>query len=167
MQRYAVARVVAEPRSPTAQTLPADGMASPTFVCTVPPDVLVAVQRNLPLAARDAYSADVESVDVWCVFDNTATGAALDNAWELRRLLIEGSDSTRSRSIGSTNRASMGGAIQRPATLGLSLRPLTPAFPIAHRALTHGIVLWVGNDGADVRTQPKRIMCARTRRIGT
>jgi uncharacterized protein YecE (DUF72 family) len=27
------------------------------------------------------------SVDVWCVFDNTATGAALENAWELKRLL--------------------------------------------------------------------------------
>jgi uncharacterized protein YecE (DUF72 family) len=25
-----------------------------------------------------------ESADVWCVFDNTASGAALDNAWELQ-----------------------------------------------------------------------------------
>jgi uncharacterized protein YecE (DUF72 family) len=30
-----------------------------------------------------------ESVDVWCVFDNTASGAALDNAWELQRLLFK------------------------------------------------------------------------------
>ena len=29
-------------------------------------------------------------VEVWCVFDNTAAGAALENAWELRELL--GSD---------------------------------------------------------------------------
>jgi uncharacterized protein YecE (DUF72 family) len=28
-----------------------------------------------------------DSVDVWCVFDNTASGAALENAWELRSLL--------------------------------------------------------------------------------
>ena len=27
------------------------------------------------------------SVDAWCVFDNTASGAALDNAWELQTLL--------------------------------------------------------------------------------
>jgi uncharacterized protein YecE (DUF72 family) len=27
------------------------------------------------------------SVDVWCVFDNTASGAAMDNAWELQQLL--------------------------------------------------------------------------------
>jgi hypothetical protein len=28
-----------------------------------------------------------ESVDVWCVFDNTASGAALENARELQQLL--------------------------------------------------------------------------------
>jgi uncharacterized protein YecE (DUF72 family) len=27
------------------------------------------------------------SIDVWCVFDNTASGAALENAWELQSLL--------------------------------------------------------------------------------
>ena len=27
------------------------------------------------------------SVDVWCVFDNTASGAALENAWEFKALL--------------------------------------------------------------------------------
>jgi uncharacterized protein YecE (DUF72 family) len=27
------------------------------------------------------------SVDAWCVFDNTASGAALENAWELQMLL--------------------------------------------------------------------------------
>jgi uncharacterized protein YecE (DUF72 family) len=29
------------------------------------------------------------SVDVWCIFDNTASGAALENAWELQSLLID------------------------------------------------------------------------------
>src|SRR5262249_21125807 len=33
------------------------------------------------------------ATEVWCVFDNTASGAALDNAWDLRELLI-----TRDRS---------------------------------------------------------------------
>ena len=28
-----------------------------------------------------------ELADVWCVFDNTASGAAMENAWELRQLL--------------------------------------------------------------------------------
>ena len=26
--------------------------------------------------------------EVWCVFDNTASGAAIENAWELREQLI-------------------------------------------------------------------------------
>jgi uncharacterized protein YecE (DUF72 family) len=29
------------------------------------------------------------SVDVWCIFDNTASGAALENAWALRSMLID------------------------------------------------------------------------------
>ena len=28
-----------------------------------------------------------QSADVWCVFDNTASGAAFENAWELQRLI--------------------------------------------------------------------------------
>jgi uncharacterized protein YecE (DUF72 family) len=31
------------------------------------------------------------SKEVWCVFDNTASGAAIENAWELRDRLIVGS----------------------------------------------------------------------------
>jgi len=26
-------------------------------------------------------------VDVWCLFDNTASGAALENAWNLMRMV--------------------------------------------------------------------------------
>lgn len=37
---------------------------------------LAATVRELP-----------RSVDAWCVFDNTASGAALENAWELQTLL--------------------------------------------------------------------------------
>ncbi len=34
-----------------------------------------------------ALRAVPTTADVWCVFDNTASGAALENAWELQRLL--------------------------------------------------------------------------------
>jgi uncharacterized protein YecE (DUF72 family) len=37
------------------------------------------------LAAR--LRALPDEIDAWCVFDNTASGAALENAWELRALL--------------------------------------------------------------------------------
>ena len=38
-------------------------------------------------ALADALRQRMYSVEVWCVFDNTASGAALENAWELQRLL--------------------------------------------------------------------------------
>lgn len=34
-----------------------------------------------------ALRAVPASVDVWCVFDNTASGAALENAWELQQVI--------------------------------------------------------------------------------
>jgi uncharacterized protein YecE (DUF72 family) len=38
-------------------------------------------------ALAQAIAGVAASVDVWCVFDNTASGAALENAWELKRLV--------------------------------------------------------------------------------
>jgi uncharacterized protein YecE (DUF72 family) len=37
----------------------------------------------------EALRAVPVSVDAWCVFDNTASGAALENAWELQSLLAK------------------------------------------------------------------------------
>ena len=28
-----------------------------------------------------------QSIDVWCVFDNTASGSAFENAWQLQHLI--------------------------------------------------------------------------------
>ena len=94
LQRYAVARVVADPPITDGAHAPGgwDGYRL-LSLARCPAHVLVAVRRELPLAARDACTAVSESVDVWCVFDNTATGAALENAWELQRLLGQDSDS--------------------------------------------------------------------------
>lgn len=44
--------------------------------------------------------------DAWCIFDNTASGAALENAWELQHLLQDAS-------AGATGSAS--GVLPRPA----------------------------------------------------
>jgi uncharacterized protein YecE (DUF72 family) len=38
------------------------------------------------LAATITRSTAAE--EIWCVFDNTASGAAIDNAWELRARVI-------------------------------------------------------------------------------
>ena len=36
-------------------------------------------------ALADALRAVPESADAWCVFDNTASGAAFENAWEMQK----------------------------------------------------------------------------------
>jgi hypothetical protein len=41
------------------------------------------------MAALAATIGRISTADqVWCVFDNTASGAAIENAWELRERLI-------------------------------------------------------------------------------
>jgi uncharacterized protein YecE (DUF72 family) len=103
MQRYAVARVIADPPITEGAHAPGgwDGIAYVRL-------------HGAPRMYWSRYDAChlsrlailirrlSESVDVWCVFDNTATGAAVDNAWELQRLLVEDRDSGRRRSIGAT-----------------------------------------------------------------
>ena len=42
--------------------------------------------RSTRLAANIGSMSTAEQV--WCVFDNTASGAAIENAWELRQRLI-------------------------------------------------------------------------------
>jgi uncharacterized protein YecE (DUF72 family) len=42
-----------------------------------------------------AMRSTSRAADVWCVFDNTASGAALENAWELNELLGQRPDSSR------------------------------------------------------------------------
>lgn len=44
----------------------------------------------LETLAGDLQVAAVDGVDTWCIFDNTASGAALGNALELRRILAQG-----------------------------------------------------------------------------
>jgi len=86
--RFEVARVAADPPPMGATTSPGgwDGIAyfrlhgSPRMYWSrYDPSCLT---RLCAILRRTSASADV-----WCVFDNTASGAALDNAWELQSLL--------------------------------------------------------------------------------
>ena len=49
-------------------------------------NVLVGYEANHLSRLATLVRQISESVDVWCVFDNTASGAAMENAWELRQL---------------------------------------------------------------------------------
>ena len=124
MQRYAVARVVADPPITDGANAPGGWGGIAYFRLHGAPRMYwsrydASYLSRLAMLIRRMS----ESVDVWCVFDNTATGAALDNAWELQRLLVEDSDSARSRSIGSTNVLRCAAPSSDPRTLGLSLGP--------------------------------------------
>jgi uncharacterized protein YecE (DUF72 family) len=88
MSRYAVTRVAADPAITAGANAPGgwDGIAYFRL-------------HGAPRMYRSRYEASYlsrlatlirqisESVDVWCIFDNTASGAAMENAWELQQLL--------------------------------------------------------------------------------
>ena len=88
LRRYQIARVVADP-APVAKAIEPDGWMGLVYFRL----------HGSPRMYWSRYDADyvtrlaskvrriAESADVWCMFDNTASGAALENAWELRNLL--------------------------------------------------------------------------------
>ena len=53
---------------------------------------------SIEALARKLWDAP-QSSDAWCVFDNTASGAALENAWDLHHLLLPGAATERPRSL--------------------------------------------------------------------
>jgi uncharacterized protein YecE (DUF72 family) len=89
LDRYGVSRVAADPPPVPDATVPAGwpGLAyfrlhgSPRKYWSRYDDTDIA---TLATTVRSLASA----AEVWCVFDNTASGAAVENAWELRERLI-------------------------------------------------------------------------------
>jgi uncharacterized protein YecE (DUF72 family) len=88
LERHRIARVAADP-PPAPEANRPDGW----------PGVVYFRLHGSPRKYWSSYSADflaalavavrerVAATHVWCLFDNTASGAALENAWELQRLL--------------------------------------------------------------------------------
>jgi uncharacterized protein YecE (DUF72 family) len=82
--RYSVARVAADPPPVPEAATPAGWLGisyyrlhgSPRkYWSRYSPDYLARLREQIRRGA---------SPDVWCIFDNTASGAALENAWELQ-----------------------------------------------------------------------------------
>ena len=93
LHRYAVARVVADPPITDGAHAPGGWDAIAYFRLHGAPRMYwsrydASYLSRLAMLVRQVS----ESVDVWCVFDNTATGAALENAWELHQLLGQDSE---------------------------------------------------------------------------
>jgi uncharacterized protein YecE (DUF72 family) len=88
MRRYAVARVAANPAITEESNAPGGWNGLAYFRLHGAPRMYRSRYEASHLSRLATVVRQIsESVDVWCVFDNTASGAALENAWELRQVL--------------------------------------------------------------------------------
>jgi uncharacterized protein YecE (DUF72 family) len=88
--RHRVARVAADPAPATDTDRPGGWSGLVYFRLHGSPRTYWSRYDDLFIAQlAEQIRGVAASVDVWCIFDNTASGAALENAWELRSMLID------------------------------------------------------------------------------
>ena len=88
MRRFAVARVAADPVVTEESRVPGGWQGIAYFRLHGAPRMYWSRYDPAYLAALAAHARRLaEWADVWCIFDNTASGAAIENAAELRQLL--------------------------------------------------------------------------------
>ena len=60
--------------------------------CTVPPRKYWSrYDSPYVMSLAEELKRRSKAAEVWCTFDNTASGAAIENAWELRQRVSEDS----------------------------------------------------------------------------
>ena len=105
LERYHVARVAADPPLVPHATTPAGWGRVAYFRLHGSPRTYWSRYEATAIAALAGILGRISTgVQVWCVFDNTASGAAIENAWELRERLhgnSEGGRTTARESHGS------------------------------------------------------------------
>jgi uncharacterized protein YecE (DUF72 family) len=85
LDQYRVARVAADPARVPAAILPAGWPGVVYFRLHGSPRTYWSRYDEPYIATLAATLAGIQGAqEVWCVFDNTAAGAALENAWEVR-----------------------------------------------------------------------------------
>jgi uncharacterized protein YecE (DUF72 family) len=107
LDEYAISRVAADPALMPAAAAPAGSPAVAYFRLHGSPRMYWSRYDETYIATLAATIRSIPPAsDVWCVFDNTASGSAIENAWELNeRLTVESplagprSRRRRSRSI--------------------------------------------------------------------
>ena len=107
LNKYKVSRVAADPPPVPEATVPAGWPRVAYFRLHGSPRTYWSRYdesdiEELALTLRRVSDAE----EVWCVFDNTASGAAIENAWELRQRLTDESDSPHLMSSVPTARRS-------------------------------------------------------------
>jgi uncharacterized protein YecE (DUF72 family) len=88
--RYMVGRVAADPPPAEGAELPGGWNGITYFrLHGAPRKYWSRYDAEKIAALAQAVRLIPSAVDAWCVFDNTASGAALENAWELQGLLAD------------------------------------------------------------------------------
>jgi uncharacterized protein YecE (DUF72 family) len=89
LARYQVARVAADPLPAPGADVPGGWMGLTYFRLHGSPRKY---WSSYPPATLNVIAEAMRqsSGETWCVFDNTASGAAMENAWQLQRLLDPG-----------------------------------------------------------------------------
>ena len=88
MKHYAVARVAADPPIVEPALVPGGWHGLAYFRLHGSPRKYWSRYDVDYLSRLASIVGEIsQSADVWCVFDNTASGSALENAWELQNLV--------------------------------------------------------------------------------
>jgi len=89
LERYRISRVAADPPPVPDATHPAGWARVAYFRLHGSPRTYWSGYDEDAIAALAAHIGRLSNAEqVWCVFDNTASGAAIENAWEMRKRLI-------------------------------------------------------------------------------
>jgi uncharacterized protein YecE (DUF72 family) len=88
LDRYRVSRVAADPAPVPEATVPAGWPRLAYFRLHGSPRKYWSRYDEDAIATLAATVRSATAEEVWCVFDNTASGAAIENAWELRERLV-------------------------------------------------------------------------------
>jgi uncharacterized protein YecE (DUF72 family) len=91
LKRYRIARVAADPPQVPDSTTPAGWPRVAYFRLHGSPRTYWSRYDEPAVAAlAETITRITTAEEIWCVFDNTASGAAIDNAWELReRVMVD------------------------------------------------------------------------------
>ena len=88
LTRYAIGRVAADPPTTNESNVPGGAGGVAYFRLHGTPRMYWSrYEKDYLLVLAKQIRQLAKSVDVWCIFDNTASGAALQNAWELSGLV--------------------------------------------------------------------------------
>jgi uncharacterized protein YecE (DUF72 family) len=91
LERYRVSRVAADPPPVPEATTPAGWTGVTYFRLHGSPRTYWSRYDENAIAGLAAAVGRIATAEqVWCVFDNTASGAAIENAWELRERAFAG-----------------------------------------------------------------------------